>query len=477
MLEYFRNASDKPVTKILMGVLIFSFVGWGVAEWVLGGGSTDDAIIRVGGRPVTMQHFEQERGRQLSMMDRAQQRQLYADRQLQIAFSQQILQQLSSQMMLDARAYDLGFTVTNAAVAAAIRSEPAFMENGRFSPAKFDSVLFANGLTETGFAAHLRGQILRDMVVSSVASAPTVPDFMVTAMHIARGRARDIEFQTIKFADFKAPTNPTDDNLRETYAKNPKTIPEFRTVSYVLVTAKMEQPDEHDRAYVAAQRLEDSLIGGETMAAAAKRHNAKHVALAPINAARAHKDGKTTTDAFIDNSVIAVIFALDEGMESEIIETKSGFAILRVEKIAPAHIADMESMRKELVTEWQRDEQRKQAYLRANEILVAANTAGKSIGKPVRVTRASGAPLEVLYAAFANPVGAKTIIQGRDAFYVLYVKTSIAPPKLDDKKRAELTKDAATSLGRVMLDDYSAFLSRKYPVKINNKLFRRLFGE
>ena len=57
MLEYLRNAADKPVAKILMGVLIFSFVGWGVAEWVFGLTTSDTTIMRVGGEKVSINQY------------------------------------------------------------------------------------------------------------------------------------------------------------------------------------------------------------------------------------------------------------------------------------------------------------------------------------------------------------------------------------------------------------------------------------
>ena len=73
MLEYLRKASDKPMAKILMGILIFSFVGWGVASWLLGEGRIDDSILRVGSA-LKIQNFDNERSRILNAMDREKQK-------------------------------------------------------------------------------------------------------------------------------------------------------------------------------------------------------------------------------------------------------------------------------------------------------------------------------------------------------------------------------------------------------------------
>ena len=476
MLKNFRDASNKPVAKVLMGILVFSFVGWGASSWIFGESGIDDVIVKIGRESVTMKAFEQERGRQMAALSREQQKQIYTDRATGVYFSQQILSKLASQLMLEQRAKYMGLAVTNAAVANAIRTEPAFQQDGKFSAVQFDSVLAMNGLSESTFAEHIRRTLLRDMVLSGVAGGIHVPDFTVTAMHNARHAKRDIEFATVRFEDFKVAGQPTDEQLRDTYAKNPKTIPEFRTVSYVLVTPDSSNPDAMDGAYATAQKIEDAVISGDSMGDAAAKHKAKFTLLPLIGADWKTKSGVAVADSVLNDVARAAAWRMEEGTESEIFETKSGFVILRVEKIVHAHAADMEEVRPELIHLWKIAEQRKQAYEKANGILIAANKDGKSVGKQVSVTRASGAPLEVLSAAFSLPVGTKTIIPAGNAFYVLYVINS-SLPKMDAAAGTALSREAAAMLSRTIRDDYSAFLSRKYPTKINNRLFKRLFGE
>ena len=74
MLEYLRNASEKPVAKIMIGVLAFSFVGWGVAEWIFGGGAGDNTLMRVGDTEISAQMFNSEKSREFAKLDRDAQR-------------------------------------------------------------------------------------------------------------------------------------------------------------------------------------------------------------------------------------------------------------------------------------------------------------------------------------------------------------------------------------------------------------------
>ena len=233
----------------------------------------------------------------------------------------------------------------------------------------------------------------------------------------------------------------------------------------------MSKPDEYDAAYETAIKVEDDIIAGEIFADVAKKHKAKHVSLKPFSA------DKRPVDEVLTDKVIASLFDMDEGMESEMIETKKGFVIARVDKIAPAHTQEFESVKKDLVADWKRYEQKKKAYVRANEILVDLNKDGKLTGKKsVNVSRTSGAPVDVLNAAFNSPVETNTIVPGADAFYVLRV-VGEKMPAVDTKKMEALNKELKASSERILMDDYNSFLIREYPVRINEKVYKRVFAK
>ena len=470
MLEYLRNAADKPLAKVLIGILAFSFVGWGVAEWIFSNVAGDTTLVSVGDREVTMQQFSIEKNRELAAMSREQQRATYADPALTQALNNKVMSNLTTQAMADNRAEDLGFVVSDAQIAREIRSFPEFQIGGQFSTYAFDTVLANSGYSEASFAEVLRSQVLRGYVLGAMSIPVELPDFVVQAAYDARYAQRQIDYATVKFSDFDV-VNPTEEQLRMFYEQNPHIVPEMRTVSYVLIPAEMEQPDSYDAAYEQAIAVEDEIIAGERMADSASRHNAKYVSLGEFDA------GHRPVDEILTDSMIARVFSMEEGLESELIETKKGFVIVRVDKIVPEHNAEFEAVKTDLVSAWKRAEQRKQAYVRANELLVDLNQNGVLNGKKtVTVTRASGAPLDVLSTAFNAEIGNNSIVNGQDAFYVLHVEKDIAP-KVDDKKMADLRKELEGISNKEIVDDYNAFLIREYPVKINEKVYNRFFAK
>ncbi len=470
MLEYLRNAADKPLAKILIGILAFSFVGWGVAEWIFGSVAGDTTLVRVGNAEITMQQFSLEKNRQLGAMTREQQRATYADPVLTQALDNQVMSTLTTQAMTDNRAKDLGFVISDAQIAREIRSFPEFQIDGQFSTYMFDNVLANSGYSEAAFADVLRRQVLRGYVLGAMSVPVEVPDFVAKAVYDARYGQRQIDFATVKFADFDVGT-PTEEQLRLFYEQNPHMVPEQRVVSYVLIPAEMEQPDSYDEAYEKAIKVEDDIIAGETMETAASRHNARYVSLGTFDA------GNRPVDEILNDNMMSRVFSMEEGLESELIETKKGFVIVRVDKIIPEHNADYETIKKDLVSAWKTAEQRKQAYVRANELLVDLNQKGNlAEKKTISVTRTSGAPLDVLNAAFNSEIGNNSIVNGQGAFYVLHVEKDIAP-KIDDKKMGDLRKELESMVNKEIMDDYNAFLIREYPIKINEKVYNRFFAK
>ncbi|MDO4423995.1 MAG: SurA N-terminal domain-containing protein, partial [Pseudomonadota bacterium] len=151
MLEYLRNASEKPVAKVLIWLLSFSFVGWGVAEWIFGSTNTDTSLVNVGKNSVSIQQFNAQKSSDLAAMTRDQQRAIYTDAAAQNAFNQEVLKKVTANQLVENRATDLGYVVTDKRIAQTIRETPEFQVNGEFSTLAFDRLLNNSGMDEADF--------------------------------------------------------------------------------------------------------------------------------------------------------------------------------------------------------------------------------------------------------------------------------------------------------------------------------------
>jgi len=470
MLEYLRNAADKPLAKVLMFILIFSFVGWGAAEWIFGGSSRDTTLLSVGRADISVQQFNSERSRQLAQMSKDEQRASYTDPAKAAALTNSVMSKLTIDQLALNRANDLGFVVSDKRIADEIKSYPEFQVNGEFSPWMFDMVLQNSGMGEQDIANYIRADILRGMTLGATGVALRVPSFAIDAAYNARYARRDVNYATVKFADYKV-AEPTDDQLKVYYAQNPQVVPETRAVSYVFVAADMSKPDIYDEKFKLAQQIEDMIISGDSMKNAADKHKAKYVKVAKI------ERGKKSGDKVLTDDLVAKLFAMESGSESELIELKEGFVILRVDEVVAQHNAEFNDVKKSLVGDWKKAEQRKQAYIKSNEKLVDLNKTNDVKGlKSASVTRTDGAPLVVLNAAFAGREGDNVMVEDGGAFYIVHIgKTTM--PKEDKAKKESLRKELEKMSVRFVTDDYTQFLKREYPVKVHEKTFNRFIAK
>ena len=217
MLEYLRNASEKPIAKVLITILAFSFVGWGVAEWIFGNVMSDTTLVRVGPEKISVQQYNLERSREMATMTKEEMRNVYVDPVASQKFQNDIISKLTTQRMVENRGAKMGFIVSDHRIAREIREYPEFQENGQFSTIKFDTVLRNSGYSEAEFAEILRSNVLRSMVLGAMSAPIKVPTFATNAMYNARYAERDIDYTTIKYDDFKV-GQPSDEDLHNFYA-------------------------------------------------------------------------------------------------------------------------------------------------------------------------------------------------------------------------------------------------------------------
>lgn len=464
MLEYLRNAADKPFAKFLMFILIFSFVGWGAADWILGGGRRETTLVSVGNADVSMQQFNNERSRQLSMMSREEQRATYTDPKKSAMLNNAVMSKLTMDQLALNRAKDLGFFVSDKRIADEIKSYPQFQSNGQYVPWMFEAFLRNTGMSEQDVANSLRSDILRNMTLGATNVPVAVPQFAVDAVFNARYAKRGIHYTVLKFADYKV-ANPDEEQLRNFYASHPINVPETRSVSYVFVPADTSKPDAYDAGHALGEKIEDMIFAGDSMKDAANKYGAKYAVVK--NVVR----GAKSSDKILNEDLVEKIFSMDSGKESEMLDLKDGFIILRVDEVVAEHDAKFDDVKKSIVNDWKKSEQRKNAYIAANEKLSALKN-GETIKhtKNTNVTRTEGAPLAVLNAAFAGKIGDSVIAEDGDAFYVVRINENILP-KSDATKKEALRKELEKMYVRFVQDDYTRFLKQTYPVKINEEAF------
>ena len=126
MLESIRNASQgivgKAIMTVVMGLIIVSFVIWGVGDMLRG--FTPSTVASVGGAKISAQEYRVAYDRAIQQYQRRLRRPFTNEEARQIGLDRSVLQQLLSEAAVDDEAHKLGLDISDEALARGHHLEP-----------------------------------------------------------------------------------------------------------------------------------------------------------------------------------------------------------------------------------------------------------------------------------------------------------------------------------------------------------------
>ncbi|QUM77564.1 SurA N-terminal domain-containing protein [Moritella sp. 24] len=241
MLEKFREGSQGPGAKIILGAVIVTFALAGVSSY-LGSGSAQSAAT-VNGVDISKQALENQVRNDRSRLE-SQQGESFAARWEQPEFQNQIRQQsldtLVAQNLLQQMTDDLSLRIGDEKIRSYIFSMEQFQTDGVFNEERYISLLRQNGMTPAQFVERLRTdfaqQQLTDALVSSEFSLPSEVK-LLAALQNQQRQLSQLIVPVNKFANDIAIT----DAEVSRYYEDSKAFfqtPQQASVDYILVDMK-----------------------------------------------------------------------------------------------------------------------------------------------------------------------------------------------------------------------------------------------
>jgi peptidyl-prolyl cis-trans isomerase D len=383
MLQSIRDGlqSQKWLMYIVLGLLALIFAAWGAYGLVNfnGGGSTYAA--EAGGQKVSI---ESARSAWLNQQTQYQQRLGGEIPEAQKVFLQdRILESLIREALLTERSRDLGYRVGAKDVTQAIREEPAFQIEGKYSPEVARERLAQAGITPAAFEAELRGALQRSQIQNGIAASDfqtpaeiqrarglqneqrevryalvspdkysadiQVDDAAVQAYyksHLAQymtPESAKLQYAELRLDQLAAQVTPSEEELKAAYDKNKDRYnePEKRHGRHILI------PIGKDDA--AAKKLADDVLAqakaGKDFAALAKQYSQD-----PGSADKGGDLGWADRNQFVGPFADA-LFGMNVGEIRGPVKTQFGYHIIRLDEVQAGKTKPFESVRAELEAE------------------------------------------------------------------------------------------------------------------------------
>lgn len=276
MMDNLRAAANHVVLKIILALIILSFILTGVGNYLIGG--SGDYAAKVNGQSIERAQLEQAFQSERSRMQQQLGEQFSAlagnEGHMQ-QMRRQVLSQLIDNMLLDQYAKKLGLSVSDDQIKDAIRKAPYFQTNGQFDNAKYLDLIGRMGYTADNFAQSMRQQLVNQQVIQAFGDFGFVLPSESKAMAALVLQERDLRLATINLKALQAKQNVSDEELRAYYDQNKDSYiaPEQLKVSYIPIDAASIQDkvkitdadistyyDQHKSRYGQPERKNYSVI-------------------------------------------------------------------------------------------------------------------------------------------------------------------------------------------------------------------------
>ena len=374
MLESLRAIQNtwvgKAVVAVIMGLIMISFVIWGIGPVFTGFNA--NTLASVGSTTVTVDAFRQAYQTELQQLQERARRPITNAEAHQFGLDTQVLSRLVSEAVLDSEAHRMGLAISQGQIAKAITADPSFAgPNGQFDKTRFQELLSENGMTEQAFVRDQRSTYLRQELIQGLVGGLVVPQDALEAMHRLAAETRSVDFITLPPSAVEPVPAPDEAALKTFFDDRARTFraPEYRKLVILpLLPSTLAKPGAVSAADVQAlydkvkdqrfttpemRTLQQIVFPNEAEATAAAQSLKNGKTFADLAAERhlSEKDldlGHVTQAALFDKTLAAAAFALPEGGTSDAIKTPFGGAIVHVVKVDPAAVKPLAAVEPDL---------------------------------------------------------------------------------------------------------------------------------
>lgn len=241
MMDRLREGASSLAIKIILGIIILSFVFAGVSSYLVGG--SNNAAAKVDGVKIGRAEFEQayqnERNRMQSQLGDYFSN-LLADPNYVASLRQSVLNRMINDVLIEQHAKSLGLRVSDAQVSQSILDIPQFQSKGKFDQEIYKNALARAGFSPDSFASYMRGNMLREQLINAVQSSEFALNKEAGQQADLIAQERTIRTITLDVAAIAKQVALGDEEVKAFYDehKDDFTRPEQLKLSYIELSAE-----------------------------------------------------------------------------------------------------------------------------------------------------------------------------------------------------------------------------------------------
>ncbi|NVJ50060.1 MAG: SurA N-terminal domain-containing protein [Gammaproteobacteria bacterium] len=457
MMESIRTGVQKPWIKVLLTIVVISFIFAGYFTGASFGGSPD-AVAEVDDSEILRSELDQSVQNQAARYGE-QFNLLFPTEERRNDFKMDVLDNLINQKVVEEKITELGFAASTDQIVEKLREIPQLQVDGKFSTALLDDLLRSRGWTRNYFQQIIAGDITKAQFSQVFFDTEIALPSEAKSKLLLEKQQRDIRALSVPAASFIDSVEVSDAEAQEYYQTNIEQFkqPESLTVDYIElsvdelkkgVTVEEDAIKAFYESNQARYRKEEQrqvahiLITTEERSDEEAKAKADQIAQQLSNGGDFAELAKAESDDFtgenggdlgviargvMDESFENAMFALANiGDISPVVKTEYGYHIIKLLDIQSGEAKPLEEVRAEIVDMLKSDEADKAffllkdkvkqlAYERSDSLSAAAAEANAEIKTSEAFPPQGGAGIFATPALLEEAYGERVLVQKRNS--------------------------------------------------------------
>lgn len=413
MITKLRKAQDTFVAKIIFGVTALSFMSLFGVSGYLSRAASNPAVIKVNDQKISMAEFNAQLDEQIRMAHRIFGDDIEITDQMRNKMVQDLVHKNLNNMIIKEMAAENKVFVGDDLVRNVIFAQPQFMgENGKFSPARYNSFLAASGWSENRYVDAIKMDLMSSFLVGNPVGHMQVSDVENALIEKAAEQRKVFKYLEVNPSDIVVDRKMTEDEVEQFYNDFSAefTVPESRNITVLEVgfddIAKKVEVSEDEIKEFYNQNI-DKFVKPETrevlqmlfdneqdaqkaMEKLESGNGFYQTAMEMLNQSQEDTSlGMVSKDMLIEE-LSQKAFEAQKGEVLGPIESKMGWHVIEVNKINPSSKVDDSVAHKQIEDSLRTEKAYEEAYTIVKELDdkigsgVSLEDLAKEVGKPLK---------------------------------------------------------------------------------------------
>jgi len=235
MLQAINDKAKGIIGWIIIALISFTFALFGIADYL--GNDSAPFAAKVDDTEISTRAYQEALSRQRQRLESVFEGKLPTDPTFTNRLKQQVLEQLINRTLLDNRANEAGYRVTNQMASEKIKMIESFQQDGQFTSAMYKQIINSQGMSVAQFEHMFRSDMVVQQMQGALMQSSIIDNKTLQQLNSLQQQARDVSY--IEFNNTKYISNftVTNEELQQYYDQNKDRYmhPEQVSISYVEI--------------------------------------------------------------------------------------------------------------------------------------------------------------------------------------------------------------------------------------------------